>query len=105
MVDAIEQRIHELVRRYHGVYLFKKPALTSKTDFDTDLGLEDHEAEELMNAFFEEFGVAKGNFSIQTYYPEASFSLNIFKKPVPVPVPDFTIGMLIESAKAGQWLY
>jgi hypothetical protein len=23
----------------------------------------------------------------------------------PVPVPDFTIGMLIESAKAGKWLY
>ncbi|EHQ7182551.1 DUF1493 family protein, partial [Salmonella enterica subsp. enterica serovar Poona] len=23
----------------------------------------------------------------------------------PVPVPDFTISMLIESAKAGKWLY
>ncbi|WP_139780490.1 DUF1493 family protein, partial [Salmonella enterica] len=27
------------------------------------------------------------------------------KKTEPVPVPDFTISMLIESAKAGKWLY
>ncbi|KJT68911.1 putative cytoplasmic protein, partial [Salmonella enterica subsp. enterica serovar Heidelberg str. 622737-14] len=26
-------------------------------------------------------------------------------KTEPVPVPDFTISMLIESAKAGKWLY
>ena len=105
MVDDRELRVHALVRRYHGVYFFKEPTLTSETDFDTDLGLEDHEAEELMSAFFEEFCVEKGNFSIETYYPEIPFSLNPFKKTVPVPVPDFTIGMLIASAKAGKWLY
>ncbi|WP_134888351.1 DUF1493 family protein, partial [Cronobacter sakazakii] len=25
--------------------------------------------------------------------------------PEPIPVPDFTIGMLIASARAGRWLY
>jgi hypothetical protein len=32
------------------------------------------------------------------------FSWNPFKKAYSVSVPDFTIGMLIESAKAGKWL-
>ncbi|WP_134873277.1 DUF1493 family protein, partial [Cronobacter sakazakii] len=25
--------------------------------------------------------------------------------PEPIPVPDFTTGMLIASARAGRWLY
>jgi hypothetical protein len=105
MVEDLEQRIHSLVRRYHGFYIFKDPVLTSSTDLDSDLGLEEDEAEELMNTFFKEFGVEKGNFSIKTYYPDVPTSLNPFKKYTAVPVPNFTIGMLIESAKAGNWLY
>lgn len=52
-----------------------------------------------------EFSVEKGNFTIKTYYPDAPISINPFKKNVAVSVPDFTIGMLIASAKAGHWLY
>ncbi|WP_312074360.1 DUF1493 family protein [Atlantibacter sp.] len=107
MVDDIEQRIYEFVRPYAGTYIFniKKMELTRDTDFDTDLNLEDVEVEDLMNDFFETFNVDKGNFKIETYYPHVPFSWNPFKKTEPVPVPDFTIGMLIESAKAGKWLY
>ncbi|ATA20773.1 uncharacterized protein DUF1493 [Gibbsiella quercinecans] len=109
-IDNIEQRIFELVRKHDGIYLFKKPTLTHETDLDSDLNLEDDEALALMEEFFSTFSVDKGNFSIKTYYPPdppLSVVLNPFKKtePVPVPVPDFTIGMLIESAKAGRWLY
>ncbi|WP_312272871.1 DUF1493 family protein, partial [Pseudescherichia sp.] len=43
--------------------------------------------------------------NIKTYYPDIPFSWNLFKKMEPVPVPAFTIGMLVESAKAGKWLY
>ncbi|WP_141395339.1 DUF1493 family protein, partial [Enterobacter hormaechei] len=32
-------------------------------------------------------------------------SWNPFKKTEPTPVTDFNVGMLIESAKAGRWLY
>lgn len=109
MVDDIEQRIFALVRRYNGVYLFnnekKQRLLTRDTDFDTDMQLDVSEAEDLMNEFFKEFQVERGQFKIETYYPDEPFSLNPFKKFPPVPVPDFTIGMLIESAKAGKWLY
>jgi Protein of unknown function (DUF1493) len=107
MVNNIEQHIYELVRRHDGVYLFKsrQPALTPETDFDTDLHMEEEEAEELMNDFFSIFNIQKNKFDIKIYYPDEPFSWNPFRKPTPIPVPDFTIGMLIESAKAGRWLY
>ncbi|MEM6161351.1 DUF1493 family protein [Erwinia sp. P6884] len=107
MVNSIEQSVYELVRPYAGTYLFniKKVKLSPETDLDTDLSIDELEAEDLMNAFFETFNVERGNFNIKTYYPDGPFSWNPFKKFPPIPVPDFTIGMLIESAKAGRWLY
>ncbi|WP_312284835.1 DUF1493 family protein [Yokenella regensburgei] len=109
MVDDIEQRIFALARRYNGVYLFnnekKQKLLTRDTDLDTGMLLDVGEAEDLMEEFFKEFQVERGNFKIETYYPEEPYSWNPFKKFPPIPVPDFTIGMLIESAKSGKWLY
>lgn len=107
MVESIDQKVYELVRPYAGTYLFniRKVKLTPETDLDTDLGIDELEVEDLMNDFFEKFNVARANFRIETYYPNIPFSWNPFKKAEPVPVPDFTIGMLIESAKAGKWLY
>lgn len=92
------------------VYLFKKPTLPHETDLDSGLNFEDDEALVLMEEFFSTFSVDKGNLSIKTYYPPdppLSVVVNPFKKtePVPVPVPNFTIDMLIESAKVGRWLY
>ncbi|AMO48906.1 Acyl carrier protein [Enterobacter sp. FY-07] len=107
MVNDIEARVYELIRPFAGTYVFsnKEVPLTPETDLDSDLGIDELEAEDLMNLFFKEFGVDRNNFKITTYYPNVPFSLNFFKKREPVPVPNFTIGMLIESAKAGHWLY
>src|SRR5690606_15342033 len=107
MVASIEQRVYELVRPYAGTYLFNmKPVeLTPETDLDTDLDIDELEAEDLMNEVFEKLNVERCNFQIETYFPNIPVSWNPFKKMEPVPVPDFTIGMLIESAKAGKWLY
>ncbi|WP_455426764.1 DUF1493 family protein [Dryocola sp. LX212] len=109
MVGDIEERIFALARRYNGIYLFnnekKQRLLNAETDFDTDMQLDIGEAEDLMDEFFKEFQVDRANFRIETYYPDEPFSWNPFKKFPPIPVPDFTIGMLIESAKAGKWLY
>ncbi|WP_421505956.1 DUF1493 family protein [Erwinia rhapontici] len=105
---TLEQRIYELVRAHDGFYLFKKMELTPATDFDSDLRLEDDEALDLMNDFFLKFNVDRGNFSIETYYPPEpplSELFNPFRKRDIPQVPDFTISMLIESAKAGRWLY
>ncbi|HEY4469235.1 MAG TPA: DUF1493 family protein [Klebsiella sp.] len=107
MVNNVEQRVYELVRPYAGMYLFKfkQVELTRETDLDTDLSLDELEAGELMDKFFDEFQVERGNFKIETYYSDVPVSWNPFKKTEPAPVPDFNIGMLIESAKAGRWLY
>lgn len=107
MVDSIEQSVYELVRPYAGTYLFnlKKVELTPETDLDTDLGIDELEAEDLMNDFFKKLNVGRGNFKIETYFPAEPFSWNPFNNSPPIPVPDFTISMLIESAKAGCWLY
>lgn len=109
MVKDVEARIFALARRHNGVYLFnnekKQKLLNVDTDLDTDMHFEVEEAEAMMDEFFKEFEVERGNFKIETYYPEEPFSWNPFKKFPPILVPDFTIGMLIESAKAGKWLY
>lgn len=109
MVENIEQRIYALARLHNGVYPInnekKQKLLNADTDIDTDMLLDVDEAEELMDEFFREFNVDRGSFNIKTYFPYEPFSWNLFKKPTPVPVPDFTLGMLIESAKAGKWLY
>lgn len=107
MVDTIEQRVYALVHPYAGTYLFNsnKVELTPDTDLDTDLSLDELEAGELMDTFFKAFHVERGNFRIETYYPSEPAFWNPFRKTVPVAVPDFTIGMLIASAKAGRWLY
>ena len=96
MVDNIEQRVYELIRPYAGVYLFSfEPVeLTLESDLDADLYLEDLDASDLMDTFFSELHVERGNFRIETYYPNVPFSWNPFKKTEPVPVPAFTIGML-----------
>ncbi|EKR1728256.1 TPA_asm: DUF1493 family protein [Salmonella enterica subsp. enterica serovar Madelia] len=91
--DALEQRIYEL---------------TPSTDLDSDLRLEDDEALALMDDFFTTFNVDKGNFSITTYYPPEpplKHLLNPFRKNDIPQVPEFTIGMLIASARSGRWLY
>ncbi|EAW6596046.1 DUF1493 family protein [Salmonella enterica] len=106
--DALEQRIYELVRSHDGIYLFKKKELTPSTDLDSDLRLEDDEALVLMDDFFTTFNVDKGNFSITTYYPPEpplKHLLNPFRKNDIPQVPEFTIGMLIASARSGRWLY
>ncbi|HHW9096734.1 TPA: DUF1493 family protein [Salmonella enterica] len=106
--DILEQRIYELVRSHDGVYLFKKKELTPSTDLDSDLRLEDDEALALMDDFFTTFNVDKGNFSITTYYPPEpplKHLLNPFRKNDIPKAPEFTIGMLIASARAGRWLY
>ncbi len=85
MVDDIEQRIYDLVRPYAGVYVFKrKPvSLTPDTDLDTDLSIDELEIEDLMNDFFKEFSVQRGNFNIKNYFPDVPFSFNPFKKQRP----------------------
>jgi len=108
MVDKdIETRVLAMVTRYSGVYLFRKKKYeeyTPESSIHFDVKLDQEEAEELMEEFFQKFNVKKEGFDISNYYPEVELSWNPFKKQV-VDIPEFKVSMLIESAKAGRWLY
>ncbi|WP_337028447.1 DUF1493 family protein [Pantoea eucalypti] len=107
MVDDIEKDVIALVTRYSGVYIFRKKkhdTYTAHSSLHFDVKLDVDDAEELTDEFFRTFGVERGKFRLETYYPEVKFSWNPFSKQI-VDVPAFTIEMLIESAKAGRWLY
>ncbi|EBU8673843.1 acyl carrier protein [Salmonella enterica subsp. enterica serovar Parkroyal] len=43
-------------------------------------------------------------FSITTYYPPEPPLKHLLNNDIP-KAPEFTIGMLIASARAGRWLY
>ena len=107
VTEDIENRILAMVTRYSGVYLFRKKKYdeyTPESSIHFDLKLDQEEAEESMEDFFQKFNVTKEGFDIKIYYPEVELSWNPFKKQI-VDVPEFKVSMLVESAKAGRWLY
>lgn len=108
--ETLEEQVIALVRKHYGAVITgRSPEITPDSDIDTDIGMEWAEAEELMEEFFEKFSVDKGDFNIKTYYPDPPMGIllkNLFRREKNLPeVPLFTINMLIESARAGRWLY
>ncbi|ELY4664744.1 DUF1493 family protein [Cronobacter muytjensii] len=108
MVEDIEKRVIEMFTIRSGSYLFRKKkydTYTAESSIHFDVRLDQDDVEELIEDYSKEFNVDMSNFHLETYYPTVNFSWNPFKKPVPVDVPEFTIDMFIQSAKAGRWLY
>ncbi|HEC8680968.1 TPA: DUF1493 family protein [Salmonella enterica subsp. enterica serovar Oranienburg] len=96
------------VRVFEGAQLPQSKFWLDCALYTSSLRLEDDEALALMDDFFTTFNVDKGNFSITTYYPPEpplKHLLNPFRKNDIPQVPEFTIGMLIASARSGRWLY
>lgn len=110
VAQALEERVIALVRKHYGaVIIGRPPVITLDSDIDTDIGMEWSDAEELMDEFFEEFSVDRAGFNIETYYPNPPMGTllkNLFRREKDLPeAPAFTVNMLIESARAGRWLY
>ena len=108
MVEDIEKRVIKLFTIRSGTYILrnkKSATYTSDSSIHFDVQLDQDDVEELVEDYAKEFNVDMSNFHLETYYPEVNFSWNPFKKPEPVDVPEFTIDMFIQSAKAGRWLY
>jgi hypothetical protein len=95
---------------------FNKPGLLTKkrwpATLDTSLSTGDHvwaseTGADIMNEYFEKFDVDRANFDFYRYWPEETFILYALftcGKGDDEPEP-LTLRMLIESAKAGAWLY
>lgn len=108
MVEDIEKRVIDMFTIRSGSYLFRKKkydTYTAESSIHFDVRLDQDDVEELIEDYSKEFNVDMSNFHLETYYPTVNFSWNPFKKPEPVDVPEFTIDMFIQSAKAGRWLY
>lgn len=96
MVDKIEARIFELVEPYNGRswLTFNKPVLTGDSSLNHTIKMDEQEAMDLLDEIFTEFNLEHDTLDFSIYFP--------IDKPLTKPL---TINMLIESAKAGRWLY
>ncbi|QJT80451.1 DUF1493 family protein [Kosakonia sp. MUSA4] len=106
--DDIEKRVIEMFTVHSGAYMFRKKkydTYTKESSIYFDVRLDQDDVEELIEEYSAEFNVDMSNFHIEKYYPQVNYSWNPFKKPEPVDVPDFTIDMFIQSARAGSWLF
>ncbi|OPJ91457.1 hypothetical protein B1R44_24780 [Serratia marcescens] len=87
----------------HKKYLLFGPLVmvTPETDLRHDLKIIYEDAEELFANYFHRWGVASAQFRIDRY-----FNPEYLGSPEPeTPLENITVNMLIESAKAGRWLY
>lgn len=92
--------------------LFRKPILTLDTSLSTGkYPWSKDDAEQIINDYFARFQVEKDGFVFEKYWPndEVVMPLNFLRSKEnkwawaePAPL---TLKMLVESAKAGRWLY
>ncbi len=99
MVDQIEKRVHELITPYNPRRWLtnKRAPLTGETSLNMTIEMDEEEAYELLIEIFDEFGMNIEDINFFAYFPKS-----LKRKDMDKPL---TIGMLVESAKAGKWLY
>lgn len=103
---------------YHENYngpifpLFKRQVLTRETSLSTgSYPWVWEDGEEIMDEYFARFQVDKRGFDFNKYWPgddtfrPFEFLLPKHKRRAWIEPQPLTLGMLVESAKAGYWLY
>ncbi|WP_202307270.1 DUF1493 family protein [Dryocola clanedunensis] len=113
--DNIEQQVMDWYNEnWNGRVLpfFRKPVLTLETSLSTGkYPWADEDAIDIIDQYFSHFEVERRDFAFRKYWPneETLIPLNClrskeskwtWKEPEPL-----TLKMLVESAKAGYWLY
>lgn len=95
--DAIAKRVYELIQPWNGRswVTFKMPHLNGDTSLNHSMNMDEEEAQDLLDEIFTEFGLKHTDLNFSIYFPVSNRK---DAKPL-------TINMLIESAKAGRWLY
>ncbi len=97
MVDTVEKRVYELIKPWNGRswLTFKIPPLHGDSSLNQTMNMDDEEAQDLLDEIFTEFGLKHSDLDFSVYFPQHNR-----KEAKPL-----TINMLIESARAGRWLY
>lgn len=112
-MNDIEKGIIDLLRQYKGVSIFtlKQYSITPDSDLNKDLRLAPEDAYDLFAEYFEKFSVDCSRFNFLNYFPNDGgllFPCCFIPKsvrPTGKQAESITVKMLIESAKAGRWLY
>lgn len=104
LMRDIEQEIIDFIDRDYNpkkYFLFgPRRVITCDTRIRDDLNLVFEDNEELLETFFSRWNVDPGGFEILDY-----FNPEYFGSKEPDPHKRLTVGMLVESARAGRWLY
>lgn len=96
MVDTVEKRVYELIEPWNGITWSKLRVLplTGDTSLNHTMNMDPIEAAELIEEIFNAFDMNCQDMKFDVYFAKRRKD----EKPL-------TINMLIESAKAGRWLY
>ncbi len=106
LLMSIEQEIIDYIYTHHShkKYCFfgDRPEVTLDTEL-TKAGLNIiwEDAEDTLDYYFKQWNVKMNGFEI-IYYFESEF---LGSMPPEKPLKPLTVQMLVESAKAGEWLY
>lgn len=97
VMDDIERAVFELVEEYNArsIFTFKRYKLELDTDLNKDFKMLPEDAYELLEKFADRFNINPQEIEFNRYFPE-----DFGEAEVPL-----TIRLLVESAKAGKWLY
>jgi Protein of unknown function (DUF1493) len=114
LTDPIEEAVLEWYKnKWNGISFFSKKPWEMTRDTSLSTGRYPwvwETGEEIMDDYFKTFNVNSENFDLLKYWPDEPGWIPHFLLPKSMrikyvePEP-LTIGMLIESAKAGRWLY
>nr|WP_265165964.1 DUF1493 family protein [Pantoea ananatis] len=99
--EAIIAFVKENYARRRFIFWGERLTVTPETRIRDDLKLTLETAEALMLEYFERWNVHSQGFNIRNYFhPELPGT-----RDVPDPHKPLTVSMLIESARAGRWLF
>jgi hypothetical protein len=113
--DTVGQRVMEWYQKdYNGPIFptFKRQIITLETSLSSgEYPWADEDAIDILDEYFSLFHVDKRDFTFRKYWPnDETFVLFNFlrskkNKRYWIEPEPLTLGMLVESAKAGYWLY
>lgn len=114
MVNDIENAVtewYETTYNHKSLFAKTKPVLTLETSLSTGKYAWARETgDEIMKDYFQRFNVDSSRFHFLSYWPYEKGILPNFLRTASQQIPEvqpkpLTLQMLIESAKAGRWLY
>ncbi|RAR65434.1 uncharacterized protein DUF1493 [Pantoea ananatis] len=96
VMDDIEKAVFDIVESYNGrsIFTLKRFQLKHDTDLNEDFRMDPLDAYDLLEEFTEKFSINPSEINFKRYFPDDNGKA---EQPL-------TIQLLIDSARAGQWI-